>query len=191
MLTLGGAVRSDIRSSFISTTTTAAGVQVTLKLKLVNTAAGCAALSGYAIYLWHCDRNGLYSLYSVPAESYLRGIQVTDANGEVTFVTIFPGCYDGRFPHIHLEVFASLSAASTGRNALLVTQIYPPRDVASAVYSGATGYSTSVTNLARVTLASDNVFGDNSAAQLAQMQMAMSGSVTAGYTATNTIGIAR
>ncbi len=191
VLTQSGIVRTDIRSSFLNTTTTAQGVTVTLTLTLVNTSAACAPLSGYAIYLWHCDRAGLYSLYSIPAESYLRGVQVTNAAGQVTFTTIFPACYDGRFPHIHLEIFPSLSAATTGRAASLVTQIYPPRDVCTAVYNGATGYSTSVTNLARVTLASDNVFGDNSAAQVAQMAMVMSGSVSTGYTATNTIGIAR
>ena len=190
-LTVTGIVRSDIRPSFISGTTVATGVQLVLTLTLVDVNASCAPLAGYALYLWHCDRSGNYSLYTAAAESYLRGVQVTNAAGQVTFTTIFPACYDGRFPHIHLEIFPSLSAATTGRAASLVTQIYPPRDVCTAVYNGATGYSTSVTNLARVTLASDNVFGDNSAAQVAQMAMVMSGSVSTGYTATNTIGIAR
>lgn len=72
-------------------------------------------LAGYAIYLWHCNRDGGYSMYSsgITAENYLRGVQVTDSNGEVTFSTIFPGCYSGRWPHIHFEVYASLDAATT------------------------------------------------------------------------------
>jgi protocatechuate 3,4-dioxygenase beta subunit len=41
----------------------------------------------------------------VTTESYLRGVQVTDSNGQVTFTTIYPACYSGRWPHIHFEVF--------------------------------------------------------------------------------------
>lgn len=191
VLTASGIVRSDIRSSFISSTTVAQGVPVTLTLTLVNTNASCAALSGYAVYLWHCDRSGNYSLYTAPTESYLRGVQVTDAAGQVTFVTIFPGCYSGRYPHIHFEVFASQAAATTGRNAVLTSQLALPSAVCSEVYPNASGYSQSVTNFAAVSIASDNVFGDNSAAQIAAMTPTMSGSVSTGYSASATIGIAR
>ncbi|WP_432729278.1 intradiol ring-cleavage dioxygenase [Variovorax sp. W6] len=191
ILTASGIVRSDIRSSFIGTTTQAAGVQVALTLTLANTSSSCAPLSGYAIYLWHCDRDGNYSLYSAPTESYLRGVQVTDSNGQVTFTTIFPGCYSGRWPHIHFEVFQSLSTATTGKNAILTSQLAMPSAVCSAVYPYATGYTKSVANFAAISLSTDNVFGDNTAAQIAAMTPAMSGSVSAGYTATATIGIAR
>ncbi|MDO6415841.1 intradiol ring-cleavage dioxygenase [Sphingomonas sp. BIUV-7] len=192
VLIQSGIVRSDIRPSFLSgSTNVAAGVLVTLTLTLVNVSASSAPLAGYAIYLWHCDRSGNYSLYSAPAESYLRGVQVTDANGQVTFTTIYPGCYDGRWPHIHFEVFASLAAATTGRSALLTSQLAMPSAISSTVYNGASGYSSSISNFARVTLASDNVFGDNTAAQLAQQTPTMTGSVTAGYVATAVIGIAR
>jgi protocatechuate 3,4-dioxygenase beta subunit len=187
-----GIVRSDIRSSFLSgSTNVAAGVLVTLTLTLVNVNASGAPLAGYAIYVWHCDRSGNYSLYSAPAESYLRGVQVTDANGQVTFTTIFPGCYDGRWPHIHFEVYASLATATSGRNALLTSQLCMPSATCATVYNGATGYSSSITNFARVTLASDNVFGDNTAAQIAQQTPTMTGSVADGYVATAVIGIAR
>ncbi|MFT3718994.1 intradiol ring-cleavage dioxygenase [Pseudorhodoferax sp.] len=190
VLTASGVVRSDIRASFISSTTVAQGVLLTLTLTLVNTNASCAPLSGYAIYVWHCDRAGLYSLYTVPAESYLRGVQVTDANGQVTFTTIFPACYAGRWPHIHMEVFSSLSTATTGRNALLVSQLALPSAACSAVYSGASGYSASVSNFSQITLASDNVFGDNSSTELAAMTPSMSGSVSAGYASAATVGLA-
>ncbi|CAN7633895.1 intradiol ring-cleavage dioxygenase [Variovorax sp. LjRoot290] len=191
VLTASGIVRSDIRSSFISTTTQAPGVLTTLTLTLVNTNSSCAPLAGYAIYLWHCDRDGNYSLYTAAAESYLRGVQVTDANGQVTFTTIFPGCYAGRWPHMHFEVFASLATATTGRNAVLTSQLAMPSAACSAVYPYATGYTTSVNNFAAVSLTTDNVFSDDTAAQIAAMTPAMTGSITAGYTATATIGIAR
>jgi protocatechuate 3,4-dioxygenase beta subunit len=189
VLTQSGIVRSDIRSSFISSTTTAQGVQVTLTLTLVDASDGCALLSGYAIYLWHCDRDGEYSLYGAATESYLRGVQVTDGNGQVTFVTIFPACYSGRYPHIHFEVYKSTATATSGSNALLTSQLAMPSAVCDTVFAS-TGYSQSVTNFAKVSLSSDMVFGDNTAAQIAQQTPAMTGSVSAGYVATATIGIA-
>ncbi|HWU94931.1 MAG TPA: intradiol ring-cleavage dioxygenase, partial [Sphingomonas sp.] len=192
VLTASGVVRSDIRSSFLgSSTATAAGVQVTLTLTLVDVNAACAPLAGYAIYIWHCDRDGKYSLYDLPAESYLRGVGVTDSNGQVTFTTIFPGCYSGRWPHIHFEVFSSLANATGGRYATLISQLAMPSAACSTVYNGASGYSTSVRNFASITLSSDNVFGDNSSAQIAQQTPTMSGSVADGYSATAVIGIAR
>lgn len=192
VLALSGIVRSDIRSSFGTSTTTAPGVPVTLTIKVVNTNSGCAALSGYAIYIWHCNRDGNYSLYSsgVQNENYLRGVQVTDSNGEVTFTTIFPACYSGRWPHIHFEAYSSLSAATAQTNAKLTSQFAMPSDICTTVFNNATGYSTSVTNLARVSISSDGVFGDNTSAQIAAMTPTMSGSVAAGYTATVTVGIA-
>jgi protocatechuate 3,4-dioxygenase beta subunit len=188
ILTQSGIVRSDIRSSFISSTTVAAGVEVTITLTVVNVNNSCAALSGYAVYLWHCNEDGNYSLYSAPTESYLRGVQVTDSNGQVTFTTIFPGCYSGRYPHIHFEVFSSLSAATKGSNSALTSQLAMPRDICTTVYA-AGGYSGSTANLAQVTTSNDNVFGDNTTAQITAMTPTMTGSVSAGYVATVTIGL--
>jgi len=191
VLNQSGVVRSDIRSSFGSSTTTAPGVPLTLTLNVVNSNTSCSALSGYAVYIWHCTRDGQYSLYSsaIQNENYLRGVQVTDANGNVTFTTIFPGCYSGRYPHIHLEVYPSLALATLYTNRVLTSQMALPRDICSAVYSGATGYSSSVSNLAAVTIANDNVFGDNSTAQIAQMTPTLSGSVNEGFTGTILVGV--
>ena len=191
-LTTSGVVRGDIRSSFGGSTGVAAGVPMTLTLNVVNANNNCAALANYAVYLWHCDRAGLYSLYSAGAqgENYLRGVQVTNANGQATFTTIFPGCYAGRYPHIHFEVYTSLGLATLGSNARLISQLALPRDACATVYGSATGYSSSVNNLAGVTITSDNVFGDNGAAQMAQMTAAVSGSVAAGYASTITVGVA-
>ncbi|MGV3458240.1 dioxygenase family protein [Sphingomonas sp.] len=190
VLTTTGVVRSDIRSSFVGSTTAVPGVQVTFTLTIVNVNASCAALAGYAIYIWHCDALGRYSLYDVPAESWLRGVGVTDANGQVTFTTIFPGCYTGRWPHIHFEVFSSLSAATGGNFARLISQLAMPADTCATVYNGSSTYTSSVANLARITVASDNVFGNNTAAQIAQQTPTMSGSVANGYTASAVIGLA-
>jgi protocatechuate 3,4-dioxygenase beta subunit len=191
VLSESGVVRSDIRNSFGGSSGVAEGVPLTLTLTLLNSNNLCQALSGYAIYLWHCTRDGNYSLYSssVRDENFLRGVQVADANGQVTFTTIFPGCYSGRYPHIHFEIYSSLSMATLYTNKILTSQIALPRDVCSTVYSGASGYSASVTNLSRVTITSDGIFGDNTAAQMAAMTAALSGSVADGYTGTLTVGV--
>ncbi|MDR6790414.1 protocatechuate 3,4-dioxygenase beta subunit [Sphingomonas sp. BE138] len=193
-LTSVGIVRSDIRSSFLGTpTATASGVQMTLTLTIVNVNATCAPLSGYAIYIWCCDRQGNYSLYTLPAESYLRGVQVTDANGRVTFTLIVPGCYPGRWPHIHFEVFSSLASATSGRYASLISQLAIPTNVCNEVFADTASYPSSATNLARIgtSPASDSLFGDNTAAQIVQQTLTMSGSASTGYTAAAIIGLAR
>lgn len=187
-LTLSGIVRSDIRASVGSSTNTAPGVPLTVTLQLVNTATNCGSLAGYAIYLWHCTRDGLYSMYSsgVTGENFLRGVQVTDSSGKVTFTTIFPGCYSGRMPHIHFEVFASLSAATTtpSGDQIRTSQLALPVAVCNEVYA-TSGYSASVTNLAQISFASDNVFSDGTSLQLASV----TGSNGAGYVASLTVGV--
>lgn len=192
VLVSSGIVRSDIRSSFLTTTTVAGGVLVKLTLTVVNVNAACAPLAGYAVYLWHCDRSGNYSLYGGAAgESYLRGVQVTDANGQVTFTTIFPACYDGRWPHMHFEIFSSLANATSGRYAVLTSQLAMPAAISTAVFADTTTYPSSATRFARVSLSSDGIFGDNTAAQVSQQTPSFVGSPSAGYTATALIGIAR
>ncbi|MEV7627479.1 intradiol ring-cleavage dioxygenase [Actinoplanes sp. NPDC089786] len=184
--TLDGIVRKDIRSSFGDASGTAAGVPLEFSL-VVNDLNG-KAVTGAAVYAWHCDREGRYSLYSdgVTDQNYLRGIQETDATGKATFTSIFPACYSGRWPHIHFEVYSSLADATDGDGPIVKTsQIALPETDADAVYATG-GYSASVRNLSQVSLATDNVFGNDSArTELATM----SGSVTDGYRATLTIAI--
>lgn len=179
-----GVVRSDIRSSYGSSTTTAAGVPLVLTLNLVSSSS-CGALSGYAIYLWHCDALGRYSLYSsgVTSENYLRGVQASDSSGNVTFTTIFPGCYDGRWPHMHFEVYRSLSAATSVSNKIATSQLAFPKATCDAVYATST-YSGSATNLAKISYASDGIFQGNTG-QVASI----TGSPSSGYTATLTVGV--
>jgi len=181
-----GIVRSDIRSSFGSSTTVAEGVPLTVALTVRDAATG-AALAGRGVYLWHCDRDGNYSLYSrgVENENYLRGVQATDANGTVTFTTIYPACYSGRWPHIHFEVYEDVDSAVAAGPIVKTSQIALPAETDQAVYA-TTGYEQSVQNLSRVSLQSDNVFGDDGGIhQIASM----SGSAAEGYTAALTIGV--
>lgn len=190
VLIRSGILRSDIRSSFgDGYGGTAAGVPMKVTIRLVNVGNGCALLAGRAIYLWHCNALGQYSIYSVSAANWLRGVQVTDSAGEVTFTTIVPGCYDGRYPHLHFEVYPSEAAIASYSNRLLTSQFAVPADVCSAVYA-LSGYSGSSSNFARVSLTSDNVFGDNSSAEIQAMTMVMSGNATDGYSAQVTVGLA-
>lgn len=182
-LTLSGIVRSNIKGS-LTTSTQAAGVPLTINLKLVNTS--CADLAGYAVYLWHCDQNGNYSMYSssVANENYLRGVQVADSGGNVSFTTIFPGCYSGRYPHVHFEVFPSLAQATSGNADVKTSQFTFTDSVFSAIYASS-GYSASAGNLSGTSLSRDNVFSDGAGLQVA----ATSGSVGGGYTASLQIAV--
>ena len=185
-LTLTGVVRSDIRSSFAGASAVATGIPLTLTLQLVNAANSCANLAGYALYLWHCDRNGLYSLYdsTLLNEDYLRGVQVTDSNGQVSFTTIFPGCYAGRMPHIHFEIYPSLSSAVSAAYKMRTSQLTFPLTTINEAYATSL-YSTSAANLSGMSFAADTVFSDGTSLQMASV----SGSASSGYTASLVVAI--
>jgi protocatechuate 3,4-dioxygenase beta subunit len=185
VLNVSGVVRGDIRPSFGGLSGTADGVPLTVVLTIVSVST-CAALAGRAVYIWHCDRLGRYSLYSsgVTNQNYLRGVQEADANGKVTFTSVFPGCYAGRWPHIHFEVYPSLSGATSLLNKTATSQIALPKASCDLVYATA-GYEASVPNLSQVSLASDNVFSDGSSLELATV----TGSVASGLTATLTVAV--
>jgi len=187
-----GVVRSDIRSSFAGVSSNVAGgVTLNLTIRLANTNTSCAALAGYAIYLWHCTREGQYSLYDLPNENYLRGVGVTDSDGLTTFTTIFPGCYAGRWPHMHFEVYPTLPLATGYANKILTSQLAMPADICSAVYSNVSGYSGSASNYRNVSLASDGIFRDNTSAQVSSMTPTFSGDYGSNYSASVQIGLPR
>lgn len=170
VLAQDGVVRHDISASFGSSTTTAPGIPATINLTLLDNGNGCKPLAGAAVYLWHCDADGNYSMYSdgVTEENYLRGVQVADDSGKLSFTTVFPGCYSGRWPHIHYEVYANAADAVAGTSILRTSQIAVPQAICETVYADKATYPSSAQNLGQLTLASDNVFGDDSgASQLA------------------------
>jgi protocatechuate 3,4-dioxygenase beta subunit len=187
VLQQSGIVRSDIRPGFGAAAGRAGGVTMTMELTVKDLANAGKAFAGVAVYVWHCDREGRYSLYSqgVTDQNYLRGVQIADAGGKVRFTSIFPGCYAGRWPHVHFEVYPDQASITSASKAIATSQLALPKAACDAVYA-TTGYQTSVTNLARVTLQSDNVFRDDGgASQLATV----TGDVAGGYTVALSVGV--
>lgn len=181
-----GIVRSDIRSS-IGGGTTAKGVPMTLTLNIKDMAKGNAAFANAAVYVWHCDASGAYSMYSsgVENETYLRGVQIADSDGKVTFTSIFPACYTGRWPHIHFEVYSAAAEITDSTQAISTSQLALPQGISEAVYALA-DYEGSTANLSQLSLESDNVFGDDGgASQLATV----TGDVTQGFQVELTVGV--
>lgn len=160
-LSQSGIVRRDITTSFGGSSGTAAGVPLAISLVVTDAATGTAR-QGAAVYAWHCDQEGRYSMYSAGAEdqNYLRGVQETGSDGTATFDSIFPAAYDGRWPHVHFEVYESVDAATGGGEPIATSQIALPQDTCEEVYA-TSGYEASVANLARVSLQTDMVFSDS------------------------------
>ena len=71
-------------------------------------------------------------------ENYLRGMQATDSNGQVTFTTIFPACYSGRWPHIHFEVYPSLATATSVSHMVKTSQIAMTEATCDEVFATST-----------------------------------------------------
>jgi protocatechuate 3,4-dioxygenase beta subunit len=187
VLEQSGIVRTDIRSSFGDASATAEGVPMTLELTLYNLADSSAPYEGVAVYVWHCNRDGEYSLYGqgITGENYLRGVQIADADGKVKYTSIFPACYSGRWPHIHFEVYPDQASITDVKNAIATSQVALPADTCEEVYAQ-DGYDASNSNLSQVSLATDMVFGNDSAAhQLATV----TGDVTSGYTVSLSVGV--
>jgi protocatechuate 3,4-dioxygenase beta subunit len=153
------------------------GLPLALTISVVNAAAGCPPGAGANVEIWQCDHEGVYSEYGQgQGQTYLRGIQATDADGRVTFQTVYPGWYQGRATHIHVEV------TMNGRS-VKVTQIAFPEEVTAAVYRtgvDATKGQNATTN------SRDNVFADS----VSQEMITLSGNTTSGFTGTFQVGIA-
>ena len=162
-----GVVRQDIRSSFGSSSTVAAGVPLTIRFAVLDLDNGCAPFAGAAVYVWHCDQEGRYSMYSQGAENenYLRGVQAAGDDGIVEFQSVFPACYQGRWPHVHFEVYPSLDKATSQGNKIATSQIALPPDICNLVYA-TQGYESSVRTFSQVSLDTDMVFADGVDQQL-------------------------
>ncbi|MDX1956824.1 MAG: intradiol ring-cleavage dioxygenase [Chitinophagaceae bacterium] len=177
--------RSDIRDD-------RTGVALTIKINILNKNNNCAALAGALVDIWHCDKDGYYSEYggtSMQSVNYtgvhfLRGRQVTDANGLVTYTSIFPGWYQGRATHIHVHIYNASGAS------LLVTQIAFPEGSNSAVVTinsnAGTSYGYSKGMTGYTYNASDNIFSDDTAGvELSTV----TGSLSEGYVLTHSIAV--
>ena len=160
------------------------GIPLSLTLTIVNSNNSCAAISGARVDIWHCDKDGYYSEYNEPGylgtedntgKTFLRGIQLSDANGQVKFTTIYPGWYTGRVTHIHVEVFVNSVLK-------LTTQLAFPDTLNTKIYATSL-YSAHGQN--SVTNTSDMVFSDSYNSEL----VTISGDTTNGYTATFKVGV--
>lgn len=160
------------------------GVALLINLVIENKNNNCSPLAGVLVDIWHCDKDGNYSEYggtSMQQTDYttvhfLRGRQTTNAKGEVSFISIYPGWYQGRAPHVHVEVLSSTGSS------LLVTQIAFPETISSTVYSS-TNYAAH--GQADTANTKDNVFSDSLADELATL----TGNITDGYTLSKTITV--
>lgn len=184
VLAMEGVVRRDIRPSFAGMDGRAEGVPIDLDLALVG-GARCTPLPMGAIYLWQNDAAGDYSLYNRTDANYLRGLQAIE-NGRARFTSIVPGCYGGRYPHCHFEVFESVDAAMLGEAPLLVSQLAFPAAECREIYRSDSRYGDSLRNLDGLPIGRDFVFGDTGAeGQIVDMR----GDRTGGYRGTATVAL--
>jgi protocatechuate 3,4-dioxygenase beta subunit len=129
--------RSDIRSD-PATGEIKPGVPFALTVALFRVDEGrCEPLPGAYIDLWHCDALGIYSdvrdpRFDTTGKKFLRGYQLTDANGEAGFVTIYPGWYQGRTVHMHLKI----RAADAGRTVEFTSQLYFEDSLSDRIHAG-------------------------------------------------------
>ena len=188
VLAMEGVVRRDIRPSFAGMDGLAEGVPIELELSLVG-GARCVPMPSGAIYLWQNDAAGDYSLYNRTEVNYLRGLQAAE-NGRVRFTSIVPGCYGGRYPHCHFEVFESAEAAMRGAAPLLVSQLAFPATECRTIYRDDARYGESLRNLDRLPIERDFVFGDSDAAGQARQTVAMRGDPAGGYRGSATVVVA-
>ena len=189
VLKSSGIVRRDMRTNIAKTAIAAEGQAFDLEITLVNVRQACAPLAGHAIYLWHCDALGRYSIYDLPNASYLRAVGVTDSVGNAAFTTIFPGCYPGRYPHIHFEVYMGLEQATGYKNRLLTSQMAMPADACRAIYAASKRYGASAANFTSVSVERDEVFADSTPRQIATQTPMVTGGASGAYKGVLTIGI--
>ncbi len=157
------------------------GVPFTINITVRNVNDACNPVQGLLVDIWHCDKDGYYSQYGGTSmqqvdytnETFLRGRQTSDANGLVSFTSIFPGWYQSRATHIHVHIY---TASGTS---LAITQIAFPEDANSAVVTvnAATAYGYTKGMNGYTYNASDNVFSDGTTTEMSTI----TGSLSAGY----------
>jgi len=153
------------------------GTPLTLRFTVVN-ATTCKPIPDAAVELWHADAAGVYSGVSGNSGNFLRGIQRTNAKGQVRFETIFPGWYRGRTPHIHMKVFVSGDEVHTG-------QIFFRAPVTRTIYRQG---AYAARGQADTTNAADGIYRAAGARALCALKR-KGASVSGGYNGAMTIGV--
>ena len=186
---VGGEITNPLQRADITAGQT--GLPLSLNFVIVNSNNNCAAVNGARVDIWHCNKDGYYSGYgnqvggalggtqSYVGQTWLRGFQLADTAGKAQFITIYPGWYQGRATHIHIEVFVNgvlkkatqITFAETVSDAVHVTPLYSAHGINS------------------MRTASDGIF-NNSATDMANETVALTGNTTAGYTGTYQVGVA-
>lgn len=189
VLAEAGVIREDIRTSIGGLTPVAGGVPMQMDIRLVDVRRACAPLAGMAVYAWQCDAEGVYSIYEAADRNYLRGVGISDAQGRVRLTTVVPGCYPGRWPHIHFQVFASADRAATGDDAILTGQFALPEAPCRAAYDTDPLYRASIAALRNIPFARDRIFRNGTDSERAAQMMRMEGSPARGYVATAQVGL--
>ncbi len=176
--------RSNLLSN-VDGTSTQAGIPLTLNITVLDAQKGCAPYVGAQVDIWHCNASGVYSdiaAESTSTEQWLRGYQLTDASGRVTFTTIVPGWYSGRTTHIHLRLRSSYSEASSTSDGTNTTQCFFEQTFVDRLSTAVAPYSAEGKN--PTTNAGDRVYSQQeSGANL----LTLTGDDTSGYTASMTI----
>ncbi len=158
------------------------GVPLMIIFKIQDTNNNCMPLEGVLVDVWHCDAKGNYSEYDGQIEGdftnehFLRGRQTTDASGSASFISIYPGWYPGRAPHLHVEV------KKANGTSLLVTQVAFPEGTSNTVYAEQ-GYNGDFDT----SNSSDGEFENSLSRNIAD---SVTGNTTDGYTLTKTIKVA-
>jgi protocatechuate 3,4-dioxygenase beta subunit len=167
------------------------GIPLTLDLQLRNVAvAGCMPVAGMQVDIWHCDAVGEYSDVTggmgqpgTSGQTFLRGYQVSDANGRVTFKTIYPGWYPGRTIHIHVK--ARTFDAAGNRTYDFTTQLFFDDAVSDRVMSAA---PYNARGIRRTRNSNENIY-TNQAAAMMQLERPAEG--RRGYVAMAVLGLKR
>jgi len=183
--------RSDIRSDSKGSSGTQSGLPLYLTINVSSYSSGaCTPIANAQVHIWHCNAQGVYSDVQagsndngadLTGENFLRGYQTTDANGKVSFTTIYPGWYSGRTVHIHVKVRVFDSSGNVTTEA--TTQLFFDDTVSDSVYSANSDYSRSGTR--DVLNSSDSIYGEESPALL----VSLTGSSQTSYAGTISIAI--
>ena len=179
-------LRSDIRAD-TSNGVLAAGVPLTLRFNVSRIAnSACTPLTGAYLDVWHCDAAGIYSDVSgngYSGRKFLRGYQITDANGAVEFTTVYPGWYSGRAVHIHFKLRLFVGSTKTYE---FTSQFFMDEALTSIVHA-TSPYST---RGQRNTLNStDGIYNSLSTAAKAALTLATT-KTTGGYAGVINLGVA-